>query len=389
MTTAIDCTAFDAALMDELYGELDAATSAAMRAHAVTCDACEAQLARMRATRHAVTSLTEAVPAGLEERILAAAAAAMPAGAAALPATASVSASDATVSARDATVSARDATVSARDATVEAPRSAAANDGGGARAPRRGRVLAFIARPELAAAAGVLLLAGLGALALETRPKREALEASSFAKEAPSPAAPPAPAPPPDQAGAGAASPEQHAAASASPLATTPPAAVALAEHDESFAPHGKLAPPAAAKPKAAAGKTRTPTVGGAARVGPAPDDAVADAKALYAAGDCAAALPRLEAVATSDADADLYAARCTAKTRGCAAGAPRYAEAARRHPGTEAAKRALAEAARCEAHGPGNGAASKAAGAPAATATASPTSPATPRAEPTGPSAK
>ena len=68
----MDCEKFEAAMMDELYGELDELTSAAMKRHASGCARCNALLSGLSATRRLASIATVEVPAGLEEKILAA-----------------------------------------------------------------------------------------------------------------------------------------------------------------------------------------------------------------------------------------------------------------------------------------------------------------------------
>lgn len=69
----MDCEKFEPLLLDELYEELDELTSAAVKRHVSGCAKCAAILNGMRSTRRAVTLPLEPVPAGLEDRILAAA----------------------------------------------------------------------------------------------------------------------------------------------------------------------------------------------------------------------------------------------------------------------------------------------------------------------------
>ena len=78
----MDCEKLESVLMDELYGELDDVTSAAVKRHAAACARCAALLSGLRATRRVATLPVLDVPAGLEERILAGAAAHGPRGAA-------------------------------------------------------------------------------------------------------------------------------------------------------------------------------------------------------------------------------------------------------------------------------------------------------------------
>src|SRR5688500_740151 len=68
----MDCEKFDAHIIDELYGELDEVTHAAMRRHAEGCARCGSALSGLRATREVgVLPLVEPSD-DLEERILAA-----------------------------------------------------------------------------------------------------------------------------------------------------------------------------------------------------------------------------------------------------------------------------------------------------------------------------
>ncbi len=69
----MDCEKFESAMMDELYGELDELTSAAAKRHVAGCARCTALIGGLRATRRVATVPLVDLPAGLEERILAAA----------------------------------------------------------------------------------------------------------------------------------------------------------------------------------------------------------------------------------------------------------------------------------------------------------------------------
>jgi hypothetical protein len=66
----MDCEKFEAAMMDELYGELDELTSAAMKRHSSGCARCASLLDGLRATRKLVAGSTVDVPSGLEARVL-------------------------------------------------------------------------------------------------------------------------------------------------------------------------------------------------------------------------------------------------------------------------------------------------------------------------------
>jgi hypothetical protein len=69
----MDCERFEAALIDELYNELDELTSAATKRHAAGCARCASLLGGLRATRR-VAVLPQIEPSmDLEDRILAAA----------------------------------------------------------------------------------------------------------------------------------------------------------------------------------------------------------------------------------------------------------------------------------------------------------------------------
>jgi hypothetical protein len=69
----MDCEKFEPLLLDELYEELDELTSAAVKRHVSGCARCASILGDLSATRGAVSLPLVPVPAGLEDRILAAA----------------------------------------------------------------------------------------------------------------------------------------------------------------------------------------------------------------------------------------------------------------------------------------------------------------------------
>src|SRR5260370_745365 len=69
----MDCEKFESALMDELYGELDELTSAAVKRHIAGCARCAALLSGLRTTRRLAALPLVEPPARLEERILRAA----------------------------------------------------------------------------------------------------------------------------------------------------------------------------------------------------------------------------------------------------------------------------------------------------------------------------
>jgi hypothetical protein len=69
----MDCEKFESTLIDELYDELDELTSAAAKRHVAGCSRCASLLSGLKATRRVAVLPTVELPAGLEERILAAA----------------------------------------------------------------------------------------------------------------------------------------------------------------------------------------------------------------------------------------------------------------------------------------------------------------------------
>ena len=68
----MDCEKFESAMMDELYGELDEVTSAAVKRHVAGCARCAALIEGLRATRRVAAVPLVDLPPGLEDKILAA-----------------------------------------------------------------------------------------------------------------------------------------------------------------------------------------------------------------------------------------------------------------------------------------------------------------------------
>lgn len=66
----MDCEKFESAMMDELYGELDEVTSAAVKRHVAGCARCAALIDGLRATRRVAAVPLVDMPPGLEDRIL-------------------------------------------------------------------------------------------------------------------------------------------------------------------------------------------------------------------------------------------------------------------------------------------------------------------------------
>ena len=204
----------------------------------------------------------------------------------------------------------------ARRAVVAVAPAAPATSGGAT-------ILRFLARPSFAVAATFVLVLS-GAAFMMTR-NGTAMKSLASSDEAPA-AAPMAAAsgftPVPAEQGAVA-----LATATAAP---PPPAAVAMA--------------PAASDPSPITGARMAKSAG----AGAVPSPALDAAKALAAQGRCSEALPKLEALSATTPEADLYAARCVAKTRGCAAAEPRFDRAAQTNAGTEVGSRAQLEGAKC-----------------------------------------
>ena len=320
----MDCTTFQESEIDALYGELDAAASAAMAEHAATCPACAARFERLKGTRGLVLSVAvEPVPTDFESRIMAAVDAGM-----------------------------------AKRAAPPAPMLAAVPMIGGAphgmppgRVPHAkpeaggAKIFGFMSRPVFAAAATfVLILGGAALLMTMTQRAKQSPMAASAADNAPiASAMTPVPM----------GEPAQGAVAAADPAV----AATATAAASMAFAENSKLAPAAAPPPMApgappvvvaAKAVSARPASGAGGGAAGGDDRALAAAKALYAQGRYADALPKFEALRANNPEADLYAARCIAKTRGCAAAAPRFDQVAQNNAGTDSGNRATLEGARC-----------------------------------------
>jgi|GEM_PF-684847 len=67
----MDCEKYEPLLLDELYGELDEVTSAAVKRHVSGCARCASVLNGMKSTRRLAVLPTLDLPEGLEDRILA------------------------------------------------------------------------------------------------------------------------------------------------------------------------------------------------------------------------------------------------------------------------------------------------------------------------------
>jgi hypothetical protein len=314
----MDCANFDNLVLDALYDELDADASTGMDEHAAGCEACASRIARLRKTQELTRSALESpFPAGLEDRILAAAEAAMA-----------------------APTAAKSNVISLADRRPPAARDKDDKDDDKDDAPKKSGVVAFLAKPQFAIAASfVLLLGGLAAF-INMTAKRESA-ATSMAPAAGQGAAAASAAP--NEQGQDQDGVPSNTIVAASATAT-PTASQQLALNEDREA-HQAPAPmpgnwkghagPASKDTKEEAEKKADP-------------DSFAYNRGLAESGNCKQALPKLEALAKTNPQAELVVARCLAQTQNCAAAVPRFDSAARRNAGTETGSRAALEAANC-----------------------------------------
>jgi len=245
----MDCDAFRNSEIDMLYGELDPSTVAAMDAHAAGCAECAARMAKWRSTKSAFPSLVVPIPVGLEAKILAAAEAAMP--------------------------------------KKQAPPAA-----GGA------KIFQFLARPQFAIAASLVLVAGaaviFGGMNVMSSKKAE----------------------------------------TASMPASAPMASAATGKLEE------RSADPSPPPPSVVADTTPMASA--------ASDSPLQLAKADFDRGKLKDACPKFDSLAANDPEAELFADKCVQRSKGCMAAAPKFDATAQKNAGTETGSRAALEAARC-----------------------------------------
>lgn len=349
MSTRMTCEQFEDAMMDELYGELDAAGSDALAEHAAACESCAAKISKLRSTRNALGALVVTPPEDMESRILAAAAAA-----------------EAAMSMPPAMPSNVVALPFAQHGREMAPPP-------GQKPPQEGsaKVFAFLSKPQLAAAAVVILVLGAAAFTtMSVSMKRSSPMAASEADNAPaavaaSAAQAPMGAPAPAATATTIVAQEESspmASAAAPSFATPPPAAApapaptmaggALAFNSDPNAdgPAMKKARPATKTVHAPPPAQPAPAAAAKAPADSKEGGSFESAKKLADAGRCAEALPTLEALAPSDPRADLLAARCVRNTRGCAAATARFDEVATRNSGNATGATATREKQQCQA---------------------------------------
>ena len=312
----MDHQTFHSMEIDALYEELDAPTAAGIREHAASCPECAARFERLRVARQrGLSVLVEAVPDNFESRIMAAvdAALAKRAGAQVIP------------------MHAGHPYASAPPPQASPPGTQSAG----------AKVIPFFARPSFAVAATLILVIGAAALVTQTSMSRKSASAPMAMDES-SPAA---------SAMAASPAPNAPVVAAATAAAEPPIGAVALNERGAA-APNDPSPPPppmAVARSEAPAAKPAKSRPAGPSGGAPGPQSAFDAAVSLFDAGRFPEALPRFEALKASNPEAELYAARCLLRTKGCgAATAARFDTAAQRNSGTETGSRARIEGAKC-----------------------------------------
>jgi hypothetical protein len=308
----MDCEKFEPLLLDELYEELDELTSAAVKRHVAGCSRCAAVLSGFKATRRAVSLPLVPVPAGLEDRILAA----------------------------------------AKEAQNVVPIRG-----------RFSRVLSvagsWAMRPQTAMAAVFLLMIGSSALLLrsKTGPSRESAVSVTVAGE-PAPTAAPASEALDDKAAASAHGPS-------APIITRPPmpaasAAAVAALDDEPYGAGGarelakdKAPPPPPAATMGAFERETSPAQQPSkvlSRAGGEANDPASLGAAAFRARNYAEAARQYDIAAQSgDLNAELWAAESTREGQGCAAAVSRFEKLAQKASGQWVGNEASLRAARCE----------------------------------------
>lgn len=290
----MDCEKFEAALLDELYGELDELTSAAAKRHVAGCARCASLVGGLRATRRVAAVPLVEPPADLEERILA-------------------------------------ATDRARMAAPAPPRIAEMISLAGS----------WAMRPQTAMAAVFLVMIGTSVLLLRGKSARAPASAEVTVTEQGTPA-------PATSTALIVAAPE------ARPRASPPPASPAeskvalfgVSPAKEVVATGANAgAPPAAMRSYGVTPMTAPP----APLRDRAPDDLFDAALRSYRAGRFEEAAHAFDALGPSDPNApDLWAARSVRDGKGCHAAVGRFDRTAQRYKQTPPGWDALLEGAQC-----------------------------------------
>ncbi|MGD0676056.1 MAG: zf-HC2 domain-containing protein [Polyangiaceae bacterium] len=329
----MDCEKFETTMMDELYGELDDVTSAALKRHVAGCTRCGSLFGGLRATRRVAAVPLVEPPAALEARILEKA---------------------------GPTIA-----ISARRQRMAYVLSIAGS---------------WAMRPQTAMAALFLVMVATSVLLLHGKSSRDAAGTAVTVVEEGTPAPATASAtplgggPPPPMSGATPtakseglrlSSPDKTTSAqavkdagraafsddtplreSARPILGQPhelPGAFMDIENRDSHGDSVPQEPAGAASPAAAAGSQ------GGARgwAPPTPGPSFATALGAYQAHQFDEARRDFEVLAPTDVSADLWAARSLREARGCGAAAPRFDQVADRTAGPPGWQ-ALLEAADC-----------------------------------------
>jgi TolA-binding protein len=363
----MDCDKFESAMMDELYGDLDEVTSAAVKRHAAGCARCASLIDGFRATRRLAALPQVEAAHSLEGRILDAAFPAprasplrrrlarvvsMAGSWAMRPQTAmaalflvmvgvSVPLLRGTSSRQAATATVTVTEQGTPAPAAPAPVSRPADSPMLQLASARPAEPTFAAKPRPASADDEIAMR-------ESAPARDRSVANTpyahaepLKKGAGEPVATFA-APPPPPAGPYA----LKSARAASPVAGSAGGGMAAAESPAVGAP---ASPPAAAPAPAA------PVAAAVAPAGQAFDSEKAEgaspfdtALAAYRARRYDDASRGFESLAATDPNSDLWAARSLREGHGCGAAAQRFDQVARRNPGTGTAWEALLEGAQC-----------------------------------------
>jgi hypothetical protein len=316
----MECEKFEPLLLDELYEELDELTSAAVKRHVSGCARCASVLSGLSSTRSMVSLPLVPAPAGLEDRILAA----------------------------------------AREAQKVVPIRS-----------RMSRVLSaagsWAMRPQTAMAAVFLLMVGTSAFLIRSKNYSHSSPVSVTVAGAPAPTT---------TAVAQSESLDDDKAAAAAhgptpPVITRPPAAasaLALAERevakDEGYGGEAKekgYAAPAATAGNAATvagapggfdGLQSAAGAGAAKRSGPVDQaqDPFSLGTAALRARNYAEATKQFDIAAQNgDLNSELWAAESTSQGQGCAAALGRFDRLAQKAAGQWAGNEASLRAARCE----------------------------------------
>lgn len=303
----MDCEKFEPLLLDELYGELDELTSAAVKRHVATCARCSGILSGLSSTRSGIAMPIVPVPEGLEERILAAA--------------------------REAQ----------KVVPIRSPLSRAISAAG-----------SWAMRPQTAMAAVFLLMLGTSAVLVKSRnrPSSDSAVSVTVAGEPAPTAAPSREALDDDKAAAAAHGP------STPPNVARPPAPVVAAVTEETA--KGKAAEKKDAYEPAGdseglaqnyAAPGSPPAKSGYARSGPTDQqDPSALGAAAFRARNYAEAAKQYDVAAQGgDLNAELWAAESVKQGQGCAVALGRLEKLAQKAPGQWVGSEASYRAARCQ----------------------------------------